>query len=83
MLPFVALAVALWTGAWLLVRKARRGRSDPDYRARLGELLEGEPPPLSGERSASPWLWVGAAILALLAFGVTLCTGAVLFGNIH
>lgn len=83
MLPFLALAAALWTGAWLLVRKARRNTSDAAYRHRVRELLEAEPPPHLGRGRASPWLWFFAAVLAICAFGVTLCTGAVLFGTIR
>lgn len=77
--PFLALAGLLWTGAWLLARKAR-GNRDAAFQRRLSNLLDGEPAPEVGRR-ASPWLWVFAVVLALLAFGVTLCTGAVMLDS--
>lgn len=78
-LPFLLLAAFLWTMAWLLVRKARRGRPDAKFQQGLQDLLEleGERAPQVGRRS-SPWTWVFAAIIALLAFAVTFCCGAVL-----
>lgn len=81
-LPFLALAGLLWTGAWLLARRALRGRRDRQFQQRLTDLLEGDPAPEVGKR-ASPWLWVGTTILALAAFGVSWCTGAVMFYGIR
>ncbi len=76
-IPFLVLAAGLWAFAWILLRKAWRRTHDAQFQRRLGDLLEGDPVPQVGNRP-SPWLWVGGVLLALLAFGVSLCTGAVL-----
>lgn len=76
-IPFLVLAAGLWASAWILLRKAWRGTHDTQFQNRLRDLLEGDPVPRVGNRP-SPWSWVGGVLLALLAFGVSLCTGAVL-----